>query len=231
MRSPAPHKDKRMIADRELTDNPRSTKTCSDCGKTKTAADFYVHKQTRDGLYPYCKQCGSERSKLNYQRNIEKARARRKAYYAAHCEEAKAAAKAWAATNADKVAERRQRYLESHREQEKRRSRQWATANPDRVRHQNRLKKARSRGAEVCSLTLTEWEAIVAAYGSRCAYCGCRPERLEMDHVIPLSKGGQHASDNVVPACQPCNARKHDKPAPKFNRIPISQIFPRTEVK
>jgi 5-methylcytosine-specific restriction endonuclease McrA len=34
---------------------------------------------------------------------------------------------------------------------------------------------------------------------------------LTMDHVVPLSKGGPHTKENVVPACRPCNARKKDR--------------------
>ncbi len=32
-----------------------------------------------------------------------------------------------------------------------------------------------------------------------------------MDHVIPLSRGGKHALDNVVPACRGCNTSKNDR--------------------
>jgi 5-methylcytosine-specific restriction endonuclease McrA len=207
-----------------MTEQTATEKTCSDCGMSKPAEDFYVHKQTRDGRHPYCKACCAVRGRRNYQRNTGR-QARRKAYYAAHREEAKSAAKAWAAANRDRVLACRQQYLESHREQEKQRARRWSAANPDRVKHNNRLRKARSKGATVCTLTLIQWEAIVAAYGGRCAYCGCLPAHLQMDHVVPLRKGGQHTAENVVPACRPCNARKYDKPAPEFTRIPVSQIL------
>lgn len=60
------------------------------------------------------------------------------------------------------------------------------------------------------SLTLEEWIAICRSYGGHCAYCGSVCS-LTIDHVIPLSKGGQHAAANVVPACMPCNARKKDQ--------------------
>ncbi|WP_203620386.1 HNH endonuclease [Streptomyces sp. SID8499] len=32
-----------------------------------------------------------------------------------------------------------------------------------------------------------------------------------VDHVIPLSRGGQHAEGNLVPACKSCNSSKGDK--------------------
>jgi 5-methylcytosine-specific restriction endonuclease McrA len=50
--------------------------------------------------------------------------------------------------------------------------------------------------------------AIFARDGHRCQYCGAQAENI--DHIVPRSKGGQHAWDNVVAACRRCNARKRD---------------------
>lgn len=43
-----------------------------------------------------------------------------------------------------------------------------------------------------------------------CAYCDDR-KATTVDHVIPRSRGGAHAWDNVVAACYKCNAKKSDK--------------------
>lgn len=50
--------------------------------------------------------------------------------------------------------------------------------------------------------------AVFARDGHRCQYCGAAAENI--DHVIPRSRGGAHAWDNVVASCRPCNARKRD---------------------
>lgn len=53
-----------------------------------------------------------------------------------------------------------------------------------------------------------------------CARCGFRfgvgvvqkqGRRLTLDHVIPLSKGGTHDSDNMQAMCDECNCRKADQ--------------------
>ena len=44
----------------------------------------------------------------------------------------------------------------------------------------------------------------------RCQYCGSN-KRLTLDHVIPVSKGGEHKWNNVVTACESCNQYKRDR--------------------
>jgi len=41
----------------------------------------------------------------------------------------------------------------------------------------------------------------------RCARCGSQ-QRLEFDHVIPLSKGGSSTTRNIQLLCEPCNRTK-----------------------
>lgn len=42
--------------------------------------------------------------------------------------------------------------------------------------------------------------------GGECQYCGRAAENV--DHVLPRSRGGAHAWDNVVASCRRCNSRK-----------------------
>lgn len=42
----------------------------------------------------------------------------------------------------------------------------------------------------------------------QCRYCHAKDVPLTIDHVIPLALGGTDKPDNLVAACQPCNAGK-----------------------
>jgi len=44
-----------------------------------------------------------------------------------------------------------------------------------------------------------------------CQYCGDKPVKLEVEHVIPRSQGGKNLWHNVTTACRSCNARKRDR--------------------
>jgi predicted DNA-binding protein (UPF0251 family)/rubredoxin len=48
-----------------------------------------------------------------------------------------------------------------------------------------------------------------------CRYCGKNPKNavgtiLEVDHIVPLSKGGTWDDSNLITACRDCNAGKSD---------------------
>ena len=58
-------------------------------------------------------------------------------------------------------------------------------------------------------ITAKDIVRMIGRLDGRCFYCGSLPEHLEIDHVVPLSRGGRHAIGNLVPACRPCNRAKH----------------------
>jgi 5-methylcytosine-specific restriction endonuclease McrA len=47
--------------------------------------------------------------------------------------------------------------------------------------------------------------------GHRCQYCGYSGDKLSVDHVVPRSRGGSDAWENVTTACLPCNVRKGNR--------------------
>jgi CRISPR/Cas system Type II protein with McrA/HNH and RuvC-like nuclease domain len=51
-----------------------------------------------------------------------------------------------------------------------------------------------------------------------CYYCGCEMTRVShtrltacMEHVVPISRGGDNSLENVVISCASCNNRKNNK--------------------
>ncbi len=47
--------------------------------------------------------------------------------------------------------------------------------------------------------------------GNRCRYCHRYGNDLEVDHIIPIAKGGKSTPDNLQTLCRRCNVEKGDK--------------------
>jgi 5-methylcytosine-specific restriction endonuclease McrA len=87
------------------------------------------------------------------------------------------------------------------------------------ARSWRKKRKALQRGASTG--VAVSPRAIFNRDGWRCQIClKPTPEKLrgaykqsapELDHIIPLSKGGAHSPDNIQTACRACNAEKSNK--------------------
>jgi 5-methylcytosine-specific restriction endonuclease McrA len=54
---------------------------------------------------------------------------------------------------------------------------------------------------------------IYEHYNHRCCYCGEKfnTAELNLEHVLPRSRGGKTDWSNIVTACMPCNLKKADR--------------------
>ncbi|MFQ6121158.1 MAG: RNA-guided endonuclease IscB, partial [Methanosarcinales archaeon] len=59
---------------------------------------------------------------------------------------------------------------------------------------------------------------LLTRYGHKCVYCKGKSgdKYLEVEHVIPKSRGGTDRVDNLVIACKTCNMQKGNKTAEEF---------------
>lgn len=53
-------------------------------------------------------------------------------------------------------------------------------------------------------------EKIFEKYNNQCNYCNSKTN-LVVDHIFPISKGGDSKEENLQVLCAPCNARKGSK--------------------
>jgi hypothetical protein len=59
-------------------------------------------------------------------------------------------------------------------------------------------------------------EYVLERDGRVCAYCGAAGVPLELDHLVPESRGGPTRPDNLTPACHDCNQRKGNRTASEY---------------
>ena len=62
--------------------------------------------------------------------------------------------------------------------------------------------------------------AIYLRDGLACVYCGSGLEdegvTLSLDHIVPVSQGGDNGSRNLVTCCRKCNSVRGDRPLDAF---------------
>jgi 5-methylcytosine-specific restriction endonuclease McrA len=69
-------------------------------------------------------------------------------------------------------------------------------------------------------------KAVLARDAWTCQYCGHQATGLTVDHVLPRSRGGQSAWDNIVASCAPCNRRKGNRTPHEAAMHPANQPRP-----
>jgi len=59
-------------------------------------------------------------------------------------------------------------------------------------------------------------EYLLEKWGRKCAYCGQNNLPLEIEHIMPKSRGGSNRISNLTLACHDCNQAKGNKTAEEF---------------
>lgn len=167
---------------------------CSKCKVFKHKDMFFVDRSRPDGISYVCRECHSLDSRDYYERNRSDIRERYSAYYE---------------TNKDRILQRGKEYYRSNRERVASRGRRYYLANKDKKAAYSRNYRAR-RAKSGGTITPEEWQEVLLQFDGRCARCGS-DDRIEMDHVVPLWRGGRHDISNVQPLCKSCNCEKHTK--------------------
>lgn len=79
----------------------------------------------------------------------------------------------------------------------------------------------------ISNVTLEEVNKLIEKSGNICSWCGkdIPKGQMHLDHVYPLSKGGEHTIQNLVVSCASCNHRKSDKDPSEFIEILIQEVL------
>ena len=85
-------------------------------------------------------------------------------------------------------------------------NKQSRSPNPEAKELRESRRRANLAGAET-NLLPGFRRVLFAFFGNVCLACGTT-EKLEADHVIPISKGGSNNIENLQPLCKGCNVAK-----------------------
>jgi 5-methylcytosine-specific restriction endonuclease McrA len=180
---------------------------CSKCGTLLPLTDenFQHDRQKSDGYRHECKSC----RRLHYKSNAEEIKETNRAYREANPDKVRETNLRY--SRKEEVKKRHKEYNQSHAEQIRKNNRSLVDRNRERYRAYWRNRWARKHASEG-NLTPEDIQAQFKRQKGKCYYCN-NPlgDDYELDHVVPLSRGGSNLPDNIVMACKPCNRSKHDK--------------------
>jgi 5-methylcytosine-specific restriction endonuclease McrA len=155
--------------------------------------------------------------------NKEKQAAYDRVYRFANFDRLKAQKLAYIEANKELVARRRNAYYRRHVQHHAEKTKKWGALNPDRRKaisrkwYENNQERyriyrlnriARVKGVEG-SFTADDIADLRKLQRGRCAYCRRRlPKPFDIDHILPLTRGGSNDRRNLQLTCGTCNRRK-----------------------
>ena len=198
-------------------------------GVSKSVIQIWMNKDSYDKAV--------KRSKVAYANNPEKHRAYSQKWRRTHPEEVKATSQIWIQNNPEKRRkysnawrkkhpDYQAEYRNEHQEEHRRYNRIWYREHPERANKYHRMHPESHRASEAKrraqkhNAVIKDTSMIKAIYyiaqnkAKICCYlCGKLIPKgyRHVDHVIPLSKGGEHKPSNLAVACDTCNTRKGAK--------------------
>lgn len=161
---------------------------CSKCKKTKLVEDFSVNNRSPDKRRSWCKECFNKQAKSYNKKYVDE--------------------------NHVHELERHRNYHDENREIINERARIRNSEDPVPRRnsiHKRRLNKINQSPISSEKIIFDDWQKLITKHNNSCAYCGTSDRKLTMDHVVPLSRGGLHSIENLLPACLSCNVSKGNR--------------------
>ena len=170
-------------------------KTCSKCGQSKAKAEFGIRKG-KPGQNNYlrqpCKQCERLASKDWKQNNKQRTWAN---------------AQRWRSENKVAWSKIQQKSYIQNKAKRQQAMSDYRNENPDKLRMYANNRRALELAAKSFLITDKDLSRLLA---QPCAYCKLKPSE-HIDHIIPLSRGGDNSLGNLTGACASCNLSKGSK--------------------
>ena len=193
-----------------------TTKICTKCNTEKELIEFGNLSTTKDGKQFRCKECRNLSARESIQRGDSNHKEVLKKSYQKHKE---------------KRIKEKAEYRESNRKLLADKQKEYYRENKERIRDYGKMYRATEQGKTVKRnsdhkrRTLTKNGDVTVQQlkelyltAKNCYWCNTKLNKnnTHLDHLMPLSKGGEHTLSNLVISCRKCNLSKNAKDPIEF---------------
>ena len=157
--------------------------------------------------------------------NKEKIREYNKDYYKDNTDKKKELSKKYRENNKEYYREYNKKYYEDNKEQLKsynkdyrinnavelsKKQKEYVKNNPDKIFNNRQKHRNYDNSATVNKISKEQWRQMLDFFDNKCAYSGeeLTEENFSIDHIIPISKGGDNSINNIVPCTKSVNLSK-----------------------
>jgi 5-methylcytosine-specific restriction endonuclease McrA len=136
----------------------------------------------------------------------------RKKYYSEHQEKARQNALVWNKNNRERKNSYLRIWKKKNREQVNLKNRIYYQQNPVKFRDKANKRRLIIKQTADGTVTMKTLEGLYSQQNYKCNECGTDISlKRDMDHIIPLSRGGLHTISNIQWLCVECSRRKGNK--------------------
>ena len=225
---------------------------CVVCKRTKSAKWYAENSERAKASAEKLRKANPEKARAQRRRwslaNPRKVAEARQKWLDANPEKNRESKRRWNAKNPERMKENARNWQKANVEKERERTRNWRAANIEKFRacvrasraahpewglNASRKRRARRRDADG---SFRPWLLRYYRFrqNGKCWYCGIEmlrevpkehPQKENLEHLVPLSRGGKHSQENTVLSCQLCNYRKYTKTAEEFQSSRTTQKY------
>lgn len=167
-------------------------KECQECLKVLPYSEYKQSKRTKDGYDKKCLYCCAAVAGQTYDEYV------------------------WYLVSRSSLGQKRttkdRKRIDIWQKNNKEKTRQYSKNNYENNKEEYiayaKNRKLKEKGTQG-EFNVEDWKKLKKQYNNSCAYCGASNVKLEKEHIIPISRGGEHSKSNIVPACTKCNDMKY----------------------
>jgi 5-methylcytosine-specific restriction endonuclease McrA len=156
-----------------------------------------------------CVVCAKEKSKRQRLKDHDKYLEYLKKYRLENLDFIKQKQKIYREANWEEIRRKKLEAQKKNREQANKRNRKYQATKRGKIvkARASRLRYSREKNVHFSEYTPEQVTALKAKFDGCCAYCG-KVTSTELDHFIPIARGGSDCLGNYIPICRQCNSSK-----------------------